>query len=183
MGVQIFAKGLIEVEGIKVLVEVKAVRTMRLRYSLRQRIGVVSAPPGVDTAQIADFVRTNLAWLQKQTQRASQSSIVRALPPRAELERFAAATAARVDARAAEMGVPRPALYLRRLTASWGVCCKARCRITINLALVHEPAECLDYVVVHELAHLVHANHSAKFWALVEKHCPDFRRLRAMLSN
>jgi predicted metal-dependent hydrolase len=45
------------------------------------------------------------------------------------------------------------------------------------------PPEVLDYIVVHELAHLAELNHSAKFWLIVRSHCPDFKRLKGWLKR
>lgn len=62
----------------------------------------------------------------------------------------------------------------------WGSC-NRRGTIHLNLRLLLLPQECLDYVMVHEMAHLVHFNHSPAFWSLVEKFYPDHREVRAML--
>ena len=44
------------------------------------------------------------------------------------------------------------------------------------------PPDVVDYVILHELCHTVHHNHSAAFWALVGQHCPDYREKRAWLA-
>jgi len=62
----------------------------------------------------------------------------------------------------------------------WG-CCTARGTVRLNLQLVKLPLHLIDYVVVHELAHLREMNHSAAFWRVVESVCPDYRRLRSEL--
>ena len=62
---------------------------------------------------------------------------------------------------------PPPALTLKWMTSRWGSCSPARGRITLNAALVLAPPECAAYVVLHELAHRLHPNHSPAFHALV----------------
>ncbi len=62
---------------------------------------------------------------------------------------------------------PPPALTVRWMTSRWGSCSPARGRITLNAALVLAPPECAAYVVLHELAHRLHPNHSPAFHALV----------------
>jgi predicted metal-dependent hydrolase len=49
--------------------------------------------------------------------------------------------------------------------------------------LAYKPRECVEYVIIHELAHIVHPNHSKDFWNLVAQYCPDYRRLRRLLNN
>ncbi|MFW6014296.1 MAG: M48 family metallopeptidase [Candidatus Nanoarchaeia archaeon] len=63
---------------------------------------------------------------------------------------------------------------LKNLKSRWGSC-SGRENINICTALLFAPQEVLDYVIIHELAHLIEPNHSKKFWELVEKAMPDFR--------
>ncbi len=62
----------------------------------------------------------------------------------------------------------------------WGSC-SAKGQISLNWRLVAAPPDVLDYVVVHELAHLRHPNHSSAFWALVQEFVPDWRDYRHWL--
>jgi len=66
---------------------------------------------------------------------------------------------------------------------SWGSCSYHRRSINLNWQLVMAPTEVMDYVVVHELAHLRHPNHSRSFWRLVEKFFPRYRLCRQWLNK
>jgi len=66
--------------------------------------------------------------------------------------------------------------------SSWGSC-SARGNINISTRLLFAPDDVLEYVCVHELAHLKELNHSARFWALVEKAMPDFREKELWLKE
>ena len=59
--------------------------------------------------------------------------------------------------------------------------CSSKRRISFSFRLMQYPPEAIDYVVVHELAHLRHMNHSAQFYALIEQYMPDYKVRRAML--
>jgi hypothetical protein len=63
---------------------------------------------------------------------------------------------------------------LKYNTSNWGSC-STQGNVNISLRLMFAPQDVIDYVIVHELAHLYHMNHSKKFWALVEKVMPDYR--------
>ena len=74
------------------------------------------------------------------------------------------------------------AVKLSAAKTQWG-CCTARGTVRLNLQLVKLPLRLIDYVVVHELAHLREMNHSAAFWKVVESVCPDYIRLRRELKS
>lgn len=81
-----------------------------------------------------------------------------------------------------KMGVEVPTLRFREAHTRWGSCAHDGA-IMLNWRLIHTPPDVAKYVVIHELAHRVHLNHSDKFWQLVEKFDPDFRVHRGWLKR
>ena len=71
-----------------------------------------------------------------------------------------------------------PELKIRKMTSRWGVCNIKTKVITLNLELIKRDTKYLDYVIVHELSHLIHGDHSDRFWALVEDNMPDYKKYR-----
>lgn len=73
--------------------------------------------------------------------------------------------------------IARPINHIsfKRMRTRWGSCNKAKGYINLNLDLITKKKEFIEYVVLHELAHLVHANHSKDFYALISKHMPDYK--------
>ena len=72
---------------------------------------------------------------------------------------------------------------IKKMKTRWGSCSIQAARIWLNLELIHYPPRCLQYVVVHELAHLIEANHSPRFWAILDRHLPDWRSASDLLKN
>jgi hypothetical protein len=68
------------------------------------------------------------------------------------------------------------------MKTKWGSCNPASRRVWFNLELAKKPVQCLEYIVVHELAHLLERHHNERFAALIEAHVPQWRQYREMLS-
>ncbi len=90
--------------------------------------------------------------------------------------------AERVNEFAPILGVALPRLLLSSARTRWGSC-NARREVRLNWRLMQATAPTVDYVVVHELAHLVEMNHSRKFWKLVATACPHYREACAELNS
>ena len=80
-----------------------------------------------------------------------------------------------------EMQLQARRYSLRYMRSRWGSCKPATKSITVNIVLASLPIECTHYLLVHELSHLVHPNHTPQFWQHVERYFPDYRRVRAFL--
>lgn len=80
-----------------------------------------------------------------------------------------------------EEKIPYPKLKIRTMKTRWGVCNKKDNSVTLNLELIKKDHKYLNYVIVHELSHFVHFNHSKSFWNTVEKYCPDYNKVRKEL--
>lgn len=83
---------------------------------------------------------------------------------------------------ASRMQVAPNALKLSAARSQWGSC-TVRGVVRLNWRLIKLPHALIDYVVAHELAHLVERNHSAAFWQVVERGCPDYRLRRRQLRD
>ena len=79
--------------------------------------------------------------------------------------------------------IPYPSLTIRKMKTRWGVCNTRNKRVTLNLELIKKPLFCLDYVIVHELSHLIHPNHSQDFWLLVEDNCKNYKQIRKLMKE
>ena len=82
-----------------------------------------------------------------------------------------------------EENIPYPSLKIRRMTTRWGVCNRKLKTVTLNSRLIEFSIDKLDYVVVHELSHFVHFDHSKEFWEVVSKYCRDYKKIRKELNE
>lgn len=81
------------------------------------------------------------------------------------------------------MSIPYPGLKIRKMTTRWGVCNYQSKVITLNLELIKRDLSCLDYVIYHELSHLIYHDHSSNFWQLVEENCPSYKIIKRTMKN
>lgn len=88
----------------------------------------------------------------------------------------------RISVYAQKLNVCIPSFRLSRAKTCWGSC-NTRSVIHLNWRLIQMPVHLVDYVVVHELSHLIEMNHSARFWKLVESVYPDYLMARKKLKE
>jgi len=84
--------------------------------------------------------------------------------------------------RLVELGAKTPEIKYRRMNKRWGSCTPSGV-ITFNTELIKAPTHCIDYVVLHELCHLVHEGHSAKFYHLLDILMPDWKKRKEQLEK
>jgi predicted metal-dependent hydrolase len=80
------------------------------------------------------------------------------------------------------MSVQSRAVRIKRMQTRWGSC-GGKNDINLNWLLSFAPAAVLEYVLVHELCHIRHRDHSPSFWAMVREHCPGYAGERAWLKE
>jgi len=81
------------------------------------------------------------------------------------------------------LGVSVTAWGVKKMKTKWGSCNTSAGRVWLNLELAKKPVECLEYIVVHEMIHLLTRHHSPKFIALMDEHLPNWRFLRDRLNR
>ncbi|MGZ8215867.1 M48 family metallopeptidase [Methylomagnum sp.] len=81
------------------------------------------------------------------------------------------------------LGVKVKKLFVRQMKTRWGSCNPDSGGIRLNTELAKKPRECLEYIVVHEMAHLLEPTHNARFIAVMERFMPDWRLRRDRLNQ
>ncbi len=81
------------------------------------------------------------------------------------------------------IGVKAAEYNIKKMKTKWGTCNTRRKRIWLNLALAKKPLACIEYVIVHELVHLLERGHNKRFYAFMDKFLPDWRRHKKYLNE
>jgi len=135
------------------------------------------APPGATLEERTLHIRIPPGLSGEQEREAARSVVKRWL-----IDRAIEVASERMPALAKELGVTWGTTRIKDLRSRWGSCSTTG-NISINYRVVMAPPEVMDYLFVHELAHLVHHNHSAEYWAVVAKVIPEHKRRRAWLRD
>ena len=177
---------LVFVDDLEVWALFKRVRSTSIRIKPPDGRIEVSAPIGTPEAEIARVVRLRRDWIDKAQKRISTSPMSQAenaTPEQvAEWRKVVSACVPPlVAAWEPILGVKAGTLAYRNMKSRWGSCQPTTGRICINVRLALYPPECLEYVVVHELCHLLVHGHGPDFHALMDRVMPDWRKRRAKL--
>lgn len=79
--------------------------------------------------------------------------------------------------------IPYPNLKIRSMKTRWGVCNRKNTTVTLNYNLIYYDLTKLDYVIIHELCHFIHFDHSRLFWNEVNNYCSDYKKIRKELKD
>ena len=159
---------------------------LEIRRSARKTIAIrvlsgntveVRAPYAATEEQIRDVLRRSENWIRKRSaemQRTEQAEDALTTDEIRELaDRAVREIPPRVAYFAGLLHVRYGRITIRNQTTRWGSC-SAKGNLNFNCLLMLTPPECRDYVIVHELCHLIEMNHSARFWAAVGSILPDY---------
>lgn len=182
-------------------------RTMRLRYHPADHRLTLSVPRRATKRSIEEFLTRNRSWIDErmqgeQTWEPAYAAGERHLllgryvtlgqdgVPTGEdaLKRYRTKALSTVLRRIlplweARMGVRVNRITIREMTSRWGSCRKDRAALTINLRLARVPEELIEQVLVHELCHLFHPDHSSAFYAEMTRYLPDWPERKKSLDR
>jgi predicted metal-dependent hydrolase len=141
----------------------------------------VTIPRGGSKAEAVRFAGKHLEWARRQRARVLASrrpaSVDRDLRRRAASE-----LPPQLRALAERHGLAVSRVSIRNQRSRWGSC-SPRGHIALNFRLLLMPPDVREYILIHELMHLRQANHSIRFWRLVEAACPGFREAERWLKQ
>ncbi len=147
---------------------------------------LIRAPLQLPQNRIDQFVQQHRQWIEAAQSRQQVRQAVHPEPNAQEILRLKAKAKellpGKVAAFAKIMGLSPAGITITSARTRFGSCSSAN-RLSFSWRLMQYPEAAIDYVVVHELAHIVHKNHSPAFYALIEKYLPDHKQRRVLLKE
>lgn len=146
---------------------------------------VVRAPYGTKNKKIEDALFSHKQWIEKNLERQKERAVRQELTDEqiALLKKNAKAILPlKAEHFARLMGLSYNRITITSAKTRFGSC-TSKGNISFSYRLMLYPEAAIDYVVVHELAHLVEMNHSKRFYAIIEKYLPDYKARRKLLKK
>ena len=180
----------IVIDGVTITVTKKRMKNMYLRIKKESGEVLISAPHQVSDERIYQFAKERIDWIRAYRQKyadAAKRRGARESLDKKEIEKNKRLLKRKVEALVAKweppMGVKVSGITIRQMKTRWGSCNVKKHHININLALLDKPEECLEYVVVHEMTHILEPSHNQVFWGYMSEFYPDWRRVRRYLND
>lgn len=168
----------------------KRIKNMYLRVKNTDGTLSLSAPYGMSDTEIRKFVESKSDWIERTMQEMLVARQLKEQEPvlapfmereiRLELKRQLQRL---IDKWEPVMGVKSAGFTIKKMKTRWGSCNVKSHHLNFNLLLAKVPPECAEYVVVHELTHLLEPSHNARFWSLMEYYLPGSKELRKQLAG
>ena len=146
-------------------------RVVRVSISVRPSGEVrVSYPTSISTRRALEFLESKRDWIERAKERLAQHATPTHTPEQIEQLRATAKQTlpTKVAQLASKFGFRYGRVTIRATRSKWG-CCTSQNNLSLSLFLVTLPEELQDFVILHELCHTVHHNHSAAFHALLDR--------------
>lgn len=174
------------IDGLEIWVKRKCVKNLSIYVKSPDARIEVTAPIRMPASRIEKFVCQKSQWIRRKQQEilsSPQSKAETATDAEQRLwkEVVSSFVPPLIEKWESIMGVKAGQVAYRNMRSRWGSCKPSTGRICINTRLALYPPECLEYVVVHELCHLLERGHGKRFYDLMDSFLPDWKRIRALL--
>ena len=183
----------IQIKGENIRVEKKKIKNLYLRISPADGAIRISAPERMSIKQIENFVLDKWDWIQTARERLDRVREEKGASQLTEDEKQAQKEACKkkllevlpqvIQKCERITGLHALEWKLRDMKTRWGSCNIQKKRIWLNIQLAAYTRECLEYVVTHELVHLLVPGHGKEFWAYMDRFFPEWRRVRKELNG
>ncbi len=142
---------------------------------------IVKAPIKLNEKYIDEFVNKKSKWIYENLERSRKTSKTENIEPQ-DIDRLSKIVKDCVEKYSKILEVKPQKVRIKDIKYAWGSCSSNR-NISINMHLAKKTQEVIEYVVLHEMCHLIHMNHSKQFWNLVERNMPKYKEYKKKLKN
>ena len=172
--------GKININGNEFYYEVSLKRIKNIYLKLKNNLICVSAPKYMKNTNFEKFILDKSAWIEEAFKKQKEEKIDAIKEKLYSDDEFIDVINNSVNKYSNLMKLYPKKITIKPLKYAWGSCSSKK-NISFNSELIYKEKDVIDYVVVHELAHLRYMNHQNDFWNLVGMYIPDYKEKRKAL--
>lgn len=154
--------------------EIKYSKIKNIYIQIKDGRVIVKAPKRVNKKEIEKIIQQKSEWIQKSIEKENKKQ---EKEPQYTKEEFKNIVEKNANELIKETGLVPNKITIKQIKYAWGSCTSKK-NITINLELIKYSQQAIRYVILHELCHIKHMNHSKEFWNLVEKYMPEYKKIK-----
>ncbi len=172
----------IQINGEKIQYKIIKSKIKNLYIHIKNGEVIVKIPTRISKKKAKEFVEKKAEWIlekvkeqQKQTQKEEKIE-------EQDIQRLAKIVEEQIKKYSEKLQIKPNKVRIRNINYAWGSC-SSRKNITINSKLAKKKEKVIEYVVLHEMCHLIHMNHSKEFWKLIENNMPEYKKYKNILNG
>ena len=156
--------------------QIKYSKIKNIYIQIKNGQAIIKAPKRVSKKEIEKLIEQKAEWIKKslEKEKEKQKQSKQALYTKEEFKQIVTSNAKELIN---ETGLIPNKITIKEIKYAWGSCSSKK-NITINLELIKYSEKAIRYVILHELCHIKHMNHSKEFWKLIEKYMPEYKEIQ-----
>lgn len=172
----------IEYQGEKIPYTLVKSKIKNIYIQIKNGQVIVKAPLKVKEQYIKELVKKKSKWIYEKIEDSKQKMRETEKIEKKDIEKLSKIVNENIKEYSIKLGVTPNKVRIKNIKYAWGSCSSKK-NITINMNLAKKDEDIIKYVVLHEMCHLIHMNHSKKFWDLIERYMPKYKENRKRLKN
>ncbi len=174
------------IANIPININYKKIRNIYLRIHKANGTVSISAPAGIRKDQIEHFVLQRKDWIEKNIKQIQETTLPMEYVESKKVEiLYRKYLKVVIDGLIlkweSRMQVKSSGFTIRKMKSRWGSCNTQTAHLNFNLELAKAPIDCIEYVVVHELCHIIEPSHNARFWEIMGYYLENPKQIRKKL--
>ena len=143
---------------------------------------IVKIPTRISKKKAKEFVEKKAEWILEKVKEQQKQIQKEEKIEEQDIQRLAKIVEKQIKKYSEKLQIKPNKVRIRNINYAWGSC-SSRKNITISSKLAKKEEKVIEYVVLHEMCHLIHMNHSKEFWKLVENNMPKYKKYKNILNG
>lgn len=172
----------IQINGEKIQYKIIKSKIKNLYIQIKNGEVTVKIPMRISKNKGREFVEKKAEWILEKVKEQQKQIQKEEKIEEQDIQRLAEIVEKKIKKYSEKLQIKPNKVRIRDINYAWGSCSSKK-NITINSKLAKKEEKVIEYVVLHEMCHLIHMNHSKEFWGLVERNMPEYKKYKNNLNG